>query len=41
MDEIARMLGGKNISEKTRAHAHEMIRNANGKNLTLLNSHMK
>lgn len=41
MDEIARMLGGKNISEKTRAHAHEMLRNANGKNLTLLNSHMK
>jgi len=30
LDEISRMLGGKKISEKTRLHAAEMLRNANG-----------
>lgn len=29
LEEISRMLGGKKISEKTRAHAAEMLRNAN------------
>jgi DNA repair protein RecN (Recombination protein N) len=29
LNEISRMLGGKNISEKTRIHASEMLRNAN------------
>jgi len=29
LNEISRMLGGKNISEKTRVHASEMLRNAN------------
>ena len=28
LDEISRMLGGRNISEKTRAHAREMLQNA-------------
>ena len=31
LDEITRMLGGKNITEKTRAHAQEMLKNAEGK----------
>jgi DNA repair ATPase RecN len=28
MDEIARMLGGVKVTEKTKAHAKEMIENA-------------
>jgi DNA repair protein RecN (Recombination protein N) len=28
VDEIARMLGGVKVTEKTRAHAREMIENA-------------
>lgn len=34
LDEITRMLGGRNVTEKTRAHAQEMLKSAEGKKTT-------